>query len=191
MSVQPNFEHPIRQVSTEVVYENKYMRLREDRIQRLDGSEGLYSYVEKPDFALIIAIEGDGFHLVEQYRYPVRSRSWEFVQGTFPDMGTGDPEVLAREELRQETGITAGVMRHIGRLHCAKGMSSQAFDVFVARELTHGDAALEVEEQDLRHQWRARVDVEAMIRNGAITDDSTLAAYALFLLDEKQPQEHP
>jgi hypothetical protein len=66
------------------------MQLREDVIQRPDGSQGIYSYVEKPDFALIIPVERDGFHLVEQYRYPVSHRSWEFPQGTLPDrrMGT-------------------------------------------------------------------------------------------------------
>lgn len=185
--MKPDFEHPIRQLSTEIVYESPYMRLREDRVQRLDGSEGIYSYVEKPDFALIVAIENGGFHLVEQYRYPVRSRSWEFVQGTFPGMAAGEPELLAREELKQETGLTAGVMQHLGRLNCAKGMSSQGFDVFVASDLVHGEAELEIEEQDLRHQWFPQAEVEDMIRNGVITDDSTLAAYALFLITPHDP----
>jgi hypothetical protein len=97
----------IEQLSTRVVHETRYMRLREDRIRRPDGSEGLYSYVEKPDFALVIAIEAGGFHLVEQCRYPVRRRSWEFPQGGLSGMATGDPERLAREELCQETGLTA------------------------------------------------------------------------------------
>jgi hypothetical protein len=33
------------------------MQLREDMIQRPDGSQGIYSYVDKPDFALIIPVE--------------------------------------------------------------------------------------------------------------------------------------
>lgn len=187
--MQETEEQTIRQMSTRVVYETPYMRLREDQIRRPDGSDGIYSYVEKPDFALIIAIENGGFHLIEQYRYPVRSRSWEFPQGTFPDMATGAPEQLAREELRQETGMAAQVMRHLGYLHCAKGLASQGFDVFVATDLTHGTQELEIEEQDLRHRWFPRRDVEDMIRRGAITDDSTLAAYTLFLLDGGQLQE--
>lgn len=181
----------IEQTSTRVVYETPYMRLREDQIRRPDGSEGIYSYVEKPDFALIMAVENSGFHMIEQYRYPVRMRSWEFPQGTFPGMApTADPEALAREELRQETGITAGVMHHLGHLHCAKGLTSQGFDVFVAAELTHGDSELELEEQDLRHRWFSRDEVEQMIRNGLITDDSTLAAYALLLLNERGDPGH-
>lgn len=175
-------EQVIEQVTTQVVYESPYMRLREDQIRRPDGSEGIYSYVEKPDFALIIAVENGGFHLVEQYRYPVRQRSWEFPQGTFADLATGDPEHLARLELRQETGITAESMRHLGHLSCAKGLTSQGFDVFVATGLTPGTPELEIEEQDLRHRWFPRGEVDAMIREGVITDNSTVAAYALFLL---------
>lgn len=182
MDVRPDSEHPIRRLSTEIVYESPYLRMREDRIRRLDGSEGIYSYVEKPDYALVIPVENDGLHLVEQYRYPIRARSWEFPQGTFPQMRTGDPEHLAREELRQETGLTAADMRHLGRLSCAKGISSQGFDVFVATGLEPGPNELEVEEQDLLHRWFKLADFKAMIRDGEITDAATLAAYALFLL---------
>lgn len=59
-------EHTIEQILTSVVYESPYMRLCEDQIRRPDGSKGTYSYVEKPDFALIIAIENDGLHLRSQ-----------------------------------------------------------------------------------------------------------------------------
>jgi hypothetical protein len=75
-------------------------------------------------------------------------------------------------------------MSHLGHLYCASGMSNQGFDVFMATGLTHGTAELEVEEQDLVHRWFPRREVQAMIRTGIITDDSTLAAYALFLLSE-------
>ena len=61
-------------------------------------------------------------------------------------------------------------------------LASQGFDVFVAVGLTPGTPELELEEQDLRSQWFGRAEVEAMIREGGITDDCTLAAYTLFLL---------
>ena len=174
----------IEQTSTRVVYENSHMRLREDGIRRPDGSTGTYSYVEKPDFALIIPVEDGGFHLVEQYRYPIRQRCWEFPQGTFPALApTDDPERLAREELRQETGLTARVMRHLGHLYTANGLANQGFDVFVATGLTPGTPELELEEQDLRSQWFPRADVDELIRGGVITDDASLAAYVLFLLN--------
>ncbi len=73
----------IEQVSR-VVYDNPWMALREDVIRRADGSEGIYSYVEKPDFALIIPIERDGFHLVEQYRYQSPIDPGSFPRARYP-----------------------------------------------------------------------------------------------------------
>jgi hypothetical protein len=37
----------VEQLSTRVAYETPYLRLREDRIRRPDGSEGIYSYLER------------------------------------------------------------------------------------------------------------------------------------------------
>lgn len=42
---------------------------------------------------------------------------------------------------------------------------------------------LEIEEQDLRHRWFPRRDVEDVIRRSTITDNSTVSTYTLYLLD--------
>ena len=141
--------------------------------------------------ALLLAVVGvdrDGFHLVEQYRYPVGHRSWEFPQGTLPNRADGEPAELARRELAEETGLRAHRLYHLGDLHPAKGMSSQGFAVFVADGLESGDHAREHEEQDMRQRWVSRSDFEDMIRSGLVTDDSTLAAYLLFLLHRPATQ---
>ncbi|MGH3852790.1 MAG: NUDIX domain-containing protein [Pseudonocardiaceae bacterium] len=161
------------------------MRLREDAIQRPDGSQGIYSFVEKPDFALIIPVERDGFHLVEQYRYPVSHRSWEFPQGTLPNQEDGDPAALARREFAEETGLRAGRLRRLGRIYPAKGMSSQACAVFVAEQLEVGQHSREHEEQDMRQRWFSRSELEDMVRSGIITDGSTIAAYTIYLLSNE------
>ena len=86
----------IARVSTREVYRNRWLSLREDRIRLADGTDGIYSVVDKPDFALVIPAERDGFHLVEQYRYAVGGRFWEFPQGTG---SAATPADLAREVL--------------------------------------------------------------------------------------------
>ena len=73
------------------------MRVREDTIRRRDGSNGIYSVVEKPDFVVIIPVEDDGrLYLVEQFRYLVTGRYWEFPQGSWEQIEGADPLEMAR-----------------------------------------------------------------------------------------------
>lgn len=164
-----------------VIYTNRWMRLREDTIVRADGSTGLYSVVEKPDFAIIAAVADGVIHLVEQYRYPVQGRFWELPQGSWEDQ-TVDPLVLARAELREETGLTARSMRHAGRLYLGYGYSTQAYDVFLATELSPGEPRLDAEELGLVARAFKLDRVEEMIRDGVIQDASTVAALGLLRL---------
>lgn len=176
----------IRTLASSVVYTDPWIRLRRDDIERRDGSRGTYAVIERDDFALIVPAENNGFHLVEEYRYPVGRRSWSFPQGGFPQGETGTPEELARMELAQETGLRAAQMRCLGTLTAAHGMSPQRCDYFLATSLTQGPPEPEPEELGIRAAWFSRAEFEEMTRDGRIIDDSTLAAYALLLLAERR-----
>jgi 8-oxo-dGTP pyrophosphatase MutT (NUDIX family) len=178
--------NPIERLSTREVYRNNWMTLREDAIRRQDGSDGIYGVIDKPAYALVIARspaeDGDRFRLVEQFRYPLGLRRWEFPQGTAPGLAEAEPAELAARELREETGLRAATMTALGMLDVAPGMSSQRGQVFLATELTEGAPDREPEEQDMRSAWFGRRDLERMIRDGEITDAQSIAAWALLLL---------
>jgi 8-oxo-dGDP phosphatase len=181
----------VRMLASGVVYEDNWMRLRRDEIERRDGSRGTYAFVEKPDFALVIPAENDGFHLVEEYRYPIGRRSWSFPQGGFPAGQAGPLEELARLELSQETGFRARHLVKLGFLNCAHGITSQGGHFFLATGLEPGPPEREAEEQDMRQEWVPRARFEDMISQGLITDDSTVAAYSLLLLSERRDGNTP
>jgi len=172
----------IKQTSTRTVYETRWMRVREDEIERADGSQGIFGVVEKPDFALIIPRERDSVHLVEQFRYPVGGRFWEFPQGSWEEQPGADQVELARGELEEETGLRAGSLRHVGHLYEAYGYSDQGFDVFLATNLERAQRRVTIEEQDLRQREVAIADFEAMIRSGEIKDAPTIAVWGLLLV---------
>ncbi len=174
----------MEQVDSREVYANPWMTVREDTIRRDDGSPGTYGVVDKPDYALVIAAEAGSLMLVEQFRYPLGARRWEFPQGTAPDRAETDPATLAARELAEETGLRAASLRELGVLDVAPGMSSQRGRAFLARGLTHGSPAREHEEQDMRAAWFSRGQVEAMISAGEIADAQSVAAYTLVLLEE-------
>ncbi|MGE2689811.1 NUDIX domain-containing protein [Mycolicibacterium pulveris] len=159
--------------------------MREDAIRHPDGSDGIYAVVDKPSYALVMACDGDRFHLVEQFRYPIGLRRWEFPQGTAPGADEMAPADLAALELRQETGLRASDMVVLGQLDVAPGMSSQRGWVFLATGITEGEHEREHEEQDMHSEWFTRAEVERMIRDGEITDAQSVAAWTLLLLAEQ------
>ncbi|KRE29252.1 ADP-ribose pyrophosphatase [Mycobacterium sp. Soil538] len=172
----------IRALGSRQVYQNNWLTIREDDIRRPDGSSGIYAVVDKPTYALVIPRDGDRFHLVEQFRYPLGLRRWEFPQGTAPDRADLEPAALAARELREETGLTAASLVELGMLDVAPGMSSQRGRVFLATGITEGPHDREHEEQDMRSAWFDRAEIEQMMREGVITDAQSMAAWTLLLL---------
>jgi len=177
----------VETLGSKQVYANPWMVVREDAIRRPDGSTGTYGVVDSPDIALVIPADGDRLHLVEQYRYPVVNRRWEFPSGTADSRLDDDAVALAARELREETGIAAGSLTMLGSLDVAPGMLSQRCRVFLATELTQGAPQRELEEQDMRSAWFARAEVEQMIDDGTFCDAKSLAAYTLWLLRGQLP----
>jgi 8-oxo-dGTP pyrophosphatase MutT (NUDIX family) len=164
------------------VYANPWMTVREDAVRRADGSAGVYGVIDKPDYALVIPWDGERFMLVEQFRYPLGLRRWEFPQGTAPGLEDLDPTELAARELREETGLRAASIELLGMLDVAPGMSSQRGRVFLATGIIEGEHDREHEEQDMHSEWFTRAQLERMIRDGVITDAQSIAAWALLLL---------
>lgn len=172
-------------LDSRVVYCNRWMTVREDRIRRPDGSEGLFGVVEKPDAALVIPIEPGRVHMVQQYKYAAGGRYWEFPQGTWEQAANYTIEELARGELREETGLEAASLECLGRIYIAYGFLTQPLHVFVATGLTQREAMPELEEQDLVQGCFPWCEFHAMVERGEIADAQTLAA--LSLLTRKRP----
>jgi 8-oxo-dGTP pyrophosphatase MutT (NUDIX family) len=169
----------MKQIASRVVYENAWMSVREDQVELPDGTPGSYGVVDKPDFALVIPRDAAGFWMVEQFRYPVGRRALEFPQGSWGPGGQGSPAELAAAELREETGLSAATMTHLGRLFTGYGFCSQGFDVYLAQELTPGPPQRERSEQDMTHRHVSPARFRALVASGAIADSATLAAVSL------------
>ena len=166
-----------RVTSTRVVYENRWMRVHEDELQRPDGSPGLYGWIHKPPAALIVPFDGDHVWLIEQYRHPVGRRFWEFPQGAWEDAPDARAEDLARGELAEETGLRVSSMVSLGRLYYAYGFCDQPFEVWLATGLEPGPQALEDTEYGLRVGRFGVAELEAMIARGEVCDAASVAAW--------------
>src|ERR1700733_2666641 len=126
----------IKTVSSREVYRNPWVRLREDKIER-DGKPGVYAVLEKEPAAIIIPLErsgeGEFVYLIEQFRYTVGARFQEFPQGGWEE-ADAVPEEMARGELAEETGLSAGKITQLGSLWIAYGAMRQLHHIFLAEE---------------------------------------------------------
>ena len=169
----------VRRISSRVVYENPWLRVREDEIERPGGERGVYALVDREDFAVVVAWDGERIALVEQFRYTLGRVTLELPQGV---VDGASPEEAARTELAEETGLRAGALRHLGRLDGAVGSSNQGFHVWLATDLTAGPPAPEPEEVGMATRFARPEELDALVRSGAVTDASSVAAWALVRL---------
>jgi 8-oxo-dGTP pyrophosphatase MutT (NUDIX family) len=169
----------ITTLATREIYRNRWLILREDRILRSNGKEGIYSVVDKDDCAIILPIEDGRVWLVEQFRYTIQERALELPQGGW-EMLIDNPEELARGELREETGLLAAEMTYLGFLWIAYGFTRQKQHVFLATGLTMKERDPEETEHDLVIHTKPLEEFEQMMLDGTIRDASTVAAWGLY-----------
>jgi 8-oxo-dGTP pyrophosphatase MutT (NUDIX family) len=171
----------ITTLSVREIYRNRWMRLHEDEILRSNGQKGIYGVVEKDDAAIILPIDNGRIWLVEQFRYTIQQRALELPQGSW-EQAAESPAELARGELREETGLHAEEMIHLGMLWIAYGFTRQRQYVYLAKGLSQRETDRDAEEHDLAVHSVPVPEFEQMMQDGTIADASTVAAWGLYLM---------
>ena len=91
----------------------------------------------------VLAIDADDrVLLVRQYRVAVGELLLEIPAGTLDIADDGsieDPDLAARRELEEETGMRAGSWRKVARFYTAPGFTSELMHLYLATELTVAD----------------------------------------------------
>jgi 8-oxo-dGTP pyrophosphatase MutT (NUDIX family) len=171
----PDHPNPWTTLGTRPVYENSWIAVREDRVRRPDGREGIYGVVHFKNRAVgVLPVDADGgVWLVGQYRYPLDEFSWEIPEGGCPDGES--PEACARRELREETGLRADHLEVIAHAALSNSVSDERAVIFRATGLTPGESAPEGTErlQVLRVPFETAM---AMLADGRITDSMSVIA---------------
>src|SRR5216684_2566081 len=165
-------------ISKNVVFENEWVRLRNDDVIRPDGKPGRHIVLEKRDFVVVIPRFRDRLYLVNQFRYPVQETSWEFPMGGI-EVGE-DPLKAGQRELEEETGLIAENYQHLAYLWNSNGYSSQAYHVFLAEVLSKGQPHREGTEMGMVLKDFSRQQITEMIKQGQIKDGETVAAFGLY-----------
>jgi 8-oxo-dGTP pyrophosphatase MutT (NUDIX family) len=167
-------KNPWTTLDSKEVYDNPWIRVREDEVVRPDGEQGIYGVVHFKNVAIgILAVEDDHLYLVGQYRYPLDKYSWEIPEGGCPE--GEDLLAAAQRELAEETGLRALNWQMIGEAYLSNSVSDERAVWFLATNLTQGEHHPEGTEQ-LNIRRLHSEQVFRMVRAGEITDALSLLA---------------
>lgn len=167
-------KNPWTTLSTQKIYENRWIKVDEHQVLNPAGGNGIYGTVHFKNKAIgIVPIDEQGnTWLVGQWRYTLNARSWEIPEGGGPL--DGDPLESAKRELKEETGLTAARWKLIVRTHLSNSVSDEEGFIFLAEGLTQGKSELEDTEADMK-TWKLPFrEALQMVIDGRITDSLTM-----------------
>ncbi|GAB1471160.1 NUDIX hydrolase [Chloroflexota bacterium] len=166
----PSFEL----LRSELLMKGRAFTIRRDYLKTPDGRETRFEIVEHGGSVVIIPLDADGNLLfVRQYRHAAGMDMLELPAGTRD--GDEPFEDCAAREIREETGMEAGTLKHIGSFYLAPGYSTEYMGVFLATDLKPNP--LEADEDEFLTLEKISVkEAFAMAEHGEMPDAKTLAA---------------
>ena len=170
-----------RVVASRVVHRGRYLSVRVDTVERADGSRAEREIVGHPGAVAIVAIDADErVVLVRQWRTAAGRSLLEIPAGTLdvdPETGTiEDPDVAARRELEEETGLRARTWRRLASFWTAPGFATELMHLYLATDLdAPGDGRMVPEEDErLMVDLVPLTDAMAAVERGSIVDAKSI-----------------
>lgn len=160
-------------IKREIAAANPWTAIACESLEYTDGKTGEYLIVEREPALMIIALirKNNILHtcLVNQFRYPIGKRIWQFPMGTL-EAGT-DPFSHAAQEFQQETGLVCQKLTLLGEYFTDPGLSRQKCLVFIAESIIEGGAQeLEETELGLYAKQVTLDEFDAMLAGGELND---------------------
>jgi ADP-ribose pyrophosphatase len=172
---------PFELKKSEIIFPGRAFTIRRDTLRLPDGRETRLDIVEHVGSVVIIPVDEAGNILfVRQYRHAAGLDLLELPAGTLNE--GEDPAECARREIREETGMAARKMEHLGGFYLAPGYSTEYMNVYLATDLVKDPLSPDVDEI-LTVESLPVEQALILAESGKIPDAKTLAA--LFLIKRR------
>jgi ADP-ribose pyrophosphatase len=166
-----------KMIKSEVLFQGRVFKIRRDYVEAPGGRETKFDIVEHGGSVILIPVDNEGNILfVRQPRYAVGVDLLELPAGT----REGDEPFMecAAREVREETGMEAGVLKKVGQFYLAPGYSTEYMEVFLATDLKENP--LEADEDEFLTLVKIPLkEAFAMAEHGDMPDSKSLAALLL------------
>lgn len=168
-------ENPWTVLSSEVKYDNPWIKVEESQVINPRGGEGIYGVVHFKNKAIgVLALDKDDYiWLVGQYRFPLEKYSWEIPEGGCPINETHLS--AAKRELSEETGLEASYWELILEMDLSNSVSDETCQVFLASGLKRFEASPE-DTEVLQVKKIPFEEAVELVMAGKITDAVSVAA---------------
>ena len=163
------------------LFENKYVTVREDETQweNSSGETATYDYTVitgHNSYVDVIVYDSvlNKYLMVNQYRYAVGKRSWEFTAGYIND---GEkPEEAAARELEEEAGVKADKVNLVGKLYQLVGKGDIYGYVYYVDSFKESNTNFDPMENfvGLTADWFTADEINEMILYGENFDANTV-----------------
>jgi ADP-ribose pyrophosphatase len=165
----------MKPVESKEVYRCKIFRITEDKVADRTGWAIERSIVRHPGSAVMMAVDAKKrVLLVRQYRVPAAQMMWELPAGKVDEGET--PAQAAKRELIEETGVRAKKWKKLASFFPSPGYVEEKMTVFLATELTEGEAK-PMEDERIETRWFTKKELSEWIRKNKIIDAKTMVGY--------------
>ena len=162
-----------RFVSREEKFSGRILTVHVDTVTLPDGSLATREVADHPGGVAIVALDDENNVLmVEQFRYVFNEPVLEIPAGKL-EKGE-DPYLAALRELKEETGATPGFFQPLGKLYPSPGCYGETLHLFLAKNLTFGEAKPDEDEFLRSERIPLEVLLQRILRN-EIADAKTVA----------------
>ena len=159
-------------ISSRLVYEGPVFKLRQHEVECYGGRISKRDIVEHSGGSIIVAVTDEGKILAErQFRKAFEKVLLELPAGK-ADPGE-DPETTAVRELAEETGYTAGSVKHLVSYSPTCGYSTELLHIFICRDLKAGETNWDPTECIELCEYDADELID-MIMRGEVRDSKTI-----------------
>lgn len=164
-------EKKLRRVNS---YSGIIVDLTVDQVELYDGAMSMREVVWHPGGVCVLPLFDNGqVQCVRQYRYPFGEHLLEIPAGKL-EKGE-EPEICARRELSEETGLEAGTLTFLGEMYGSPGYCHEIIYMYLARNLKEGKAHLD--QNEFLDTERYELDeLVKQVMSGEIKDAKTALA---------------